>query len=88
MALISAPAKAPTTTPESSSTWGSSRRPETTLSRYTSATAARAPTNAANGTAQGPAASDAMAQHLRRVTEYLISERDKKQKGPGSPRSA
>jgi DNA-binding GntR family transcriptional regulator len=33
------------------------------------------------------AASDAMAAHLRRVTEYLVSERDKKSKG-AAPRSA
>ena len=33
------------------------------------------------------AASDAMAEHLRRVTEYLVSERDKKHKRP-STRSA
>ena len=50
---MSAPANEPTMTPARSSTRGSSRRPETTLSRYTSATAPVAPMNAASGTAQG-----------------------------------
>ena len=54
MLLMSAMKNDPTTTPDRSSTRGSSRRPTTRLSRYTSATAASAPTNAA--TRHGPRA--------------------------------
>src|SRR2546423_1908479 len=61
MAVVIAPASAPTATPPSSRMRGSSSAPPTSPSRYTSAIAPTAPTNAASGRAHGPGRWSAMA---------------------------